>query len=224
MTLGDLLYHVEADWLDDRVGAEFFIGLQRSDGFPWLSFEGRRRTRDLARRVLSYDLKDAAGVLFARVALDLPEDPPWPDLGDVTYHFERIGPDGASSELARVARSQEVIRIDLFGRRADWEADLESLDELLAAMPTQVQRGDGIRDSHLGQIEQLIDYVRLLRDPTEQHLADAVSDIDALTAIDKVRALLGRDVARFAAAPEAMPPPPLGLSVAVATGPRSSLR
>ena len=61
--------------------------------------------------------------------------------------------------------------------------------------------------------------MRLLRDPTELRLADAVSDVDALTAIDKVQALLRRDAARFAAAREAMPPSPLGLSVAVAAGP-----
>jgi len=50
MTLGASLYHVEADWFDDRVAAEFHLGLERRDRCPWIGFGDRRRTRDLARR------------------------------------------------------------------------------------------------------------------------------------------------------------------------------
>ena len=42
--------------------------------------------------------------------------------------------------------------------RLDWETPLERPDALLAAMPTQVVRGDGVRDSHLGEIETMLDF------------------------------------------------------------------
>lgn len=220
MTLGDSLYHVVADWLDDRVAAEFFVGLQTRARFPWLTFEGRRRMRDLARRVASYDLEDANGELFARIRLDLADAPAWPDLGDTSYDVELIGPDGTTTPLARLARTPSRMEITLHGDPSRWEEGLAQLDALLAAMPTQVQRGDGIRDSHLGQFERWIDLVRLLRDPSEDHLADAVSDIDASTAVGKVEALLGREPARFATGPDAMPPTPIRFEAHVAAAER----
>ena len=108
-------------------------------------------------------------MLFALVALDLPEDPPWPDLGDVTYHFERIGPDGASSELARVARSQEVIRIDLFGRRADWEAELQR------RMTEQLSQVAGLT---VRDIRKLLDTSRKYAIPI---LEQAVADVEEVS-------------------------------------------
>ena len=95
----------------------------------------------------------------------------------------------------------------LFGER--WPESLERLDALLAAMPTQIMRGDGIRDSHLAEIEQLIDWARLIREPTEDRMADLVSDIDALTAPRKVQTLLGSDAERFQAEASARPPAPI---------------
>ena len=212
MTLGDSLYHVVADWLDDRVAAEFFLGLGTSPDFPWLSFEGRRRARDLARRVASYDLTDAHGALFARVRLRLADDPAWPDLGDTTYEVDLVDASGTATPLARLDRTPTTMRIQLSGDPTRWEEGLARLDRLLAAMPTQVERGDGIRDSHLGQFERWIDLVRLLREPSPERLADAVSDVDALTAAGKVEALLGLDPARFAAAAGTRPPAPIGFT------------
>ena len=59
-----------------------------------------------------------------------------------------------------------------------------------------------------GEIESMLDWVRLIREPTEAHLADVVSEIDALTAVAKVRALLELEPARFAADRAALPLPP----------------
>lgn len=211
VTLGPSLYHVEADWQDDRVAADFFLGLERRDGFPWLGLGNRRRMRDLARRVKAYRLKDAGGRLFAEVSLDLPADPASPGLGAVTYHVDRWGSDGERAPLARIDHTPEEVVVHLFGSSAsphDWEASLEQLDVLFAAMPTQVMRGDGVRDSHLGDVERLVDWVRLIRQPSESRLADVVSDIDALTAVRKVQGLLEPEAERFLAEADALPPAP----------------
>lgn len=208
MTLGDSLYQVEADWLDDRVGAGFFIGLERREGFPWIGLGNRRRMRDLARRVKAYRLKDARGELFAEIALDLPDAPPASGLGAVSYRVDVWRSDAVRAALARIDHRDAETLVHLFGER--WPDSLERLDTLLAAMPTQIMRGDGIRDSHLAEIEELIDWVRLILDPTEERMADLVSDIDALTAPRKVQALLGSDIERFRAEAGARPPAPLG--------------
>jgi len=208
MTLGDSLYHVEADWLDDRVGADFFIGFERRADFPWIGLGDRRRMRDLARRVKAYRLKDARGGLLAEIALDLPGDPPSPALGDVSYRVDVWGSDGVRASLARIDCRGAGIEVHVFAERRRWLESLERLDTLLAAMPTQIMRGDGIRDSHLAEIEQLIDWVRLIHEPTEDRLADLVSDIDALTAPRKVQTLLGSDAERFYSEVAARPPAP----------------
>jgi hypothetical protein len=209
MTLGDSLYHVEADWLDDRVGAGFFIGLERREDFPWIGLGDRRRMRNLARRVKAHRLKDAREEIFAEIALDLPVDPPSPGLGEVSYRVDIWRSDGVRASLARIDHRDAGIEVHLFGERRRWLQSMERLDTLLAAMPTQIIRGDGIRDSHLAEIEQLIDWARLIREPTEERLADVVSDIDALTAPRKVQALLGSDAERFYTEANARPPAPM---------------
>jgi hypothetical protein len=209
VTLGDLLYQVEADWLDDRVGAGFFIGLERREGFPWIGLGDRRRMRDLARRVKAYRLKDARGELFAEIVLDLPADPPSSGLGAVSYRVDVWRSAGVRAPLAHIDHRSDRIEVHLLGEPRLWLESLDRLDSLLAAMPTQIMRGDGIRDSHLSEIEQLIDWARLIREPTGDRLADVVSDIDALTAPQKVQALLGSNLARFSAEPNARPPAPM---------------
>jgi hypothetical protein len=209
MTLGDALYHVEADWLDDRVGAEFFVGLERRESFPWFGVGERRRMRDLARRAKAYLLKDARGERFVEVALELPAQPPSPGLGPIRYRIDRIGAGEVRQPLARIAHEPERITVALFGPPNEWERSLEQLDALLAAMPVQVMRGDGIRDSQLGEIERLVDAVRLLRTPDQGRLADFVSDVDASTAATKVAALLEPEAARYQAAAGGLPPAPI---------------
>jgi len=76
-------------------------------------------------------------------------------------------------------------------------------------MPVQVMRGDGIRDSQLGEIELLVDAVRLLEQPDENRLADLVSNVDAGSAAGKVQALLEQEAGRFVALADAIPPPPI---------------
>ena len=207
-TLGRALYQVEADWLDDRVGAEFFVGLERRTTFPWFGLGERRRMRDLARRARAYTLKDAHGVRFAEVALELPADPPRAGLGSIGYRIDRFdGPDASGAPLARIAYTPEEVTLALYGAGLD-EA-LEQLDRLLAAMPVQVLRGDDIRDSQLGEIERLVDAVRLLREPSEGRLADFASEVDAASATRKVETLLARERARFEVAESVLPPAPI---------------
>ena len=208
-TLGSALYHVEADWLDDRVGAGFFVGLEARRSFPWLGIGERRRMRDLARRARAYLLKDAHGTPFAELALELPADPPRGSLGAIRYRVDEIGADAARRPLARVSHAPERITLELFGPAVGWEASLERLDALLAALPVQVRRGDGIRDSQLGEIERLVDAVRLLEAPDESRLADFVVDVDATTASRKVAGLLAPELARFQPAGVALPPDPI---------------
>ncbi len=206
-TLGNHLYTVEADWLDDRVGAEFFVGLERRARFPWLGLGDRRRMRDLARRARAWTLRDAAGVRFAEVVLELPDDPPPGALGAITYHFDRFDAADRRQTLASVAHSPEGIRVAFYGVGLD--EGLGALDRWLAAMPVQVVRGDGLRDSHLGAIERLVDAVRLLRAPSEERIADFASEVDAASAAAKVEALLSPEHMRFAVAASALPPAPI---------------
>lgn len=206
-TFGDALYRVEADWLDDRVGAEFFVGFERRGKFPWLGIGNRRRMRDLARRAKAYHLKDANEEPFAEVALDLPADPPSPGLGSIRYRVDLVGAGGARDPLARIEDEPERIGIALYG--SEWQASLERLDGLLAAMPVQVVRGDGVRDSQLAEIERLVDAVRLLHAPDDARLADFTSDVDAASAARKVAALLAPEAGRFQASADVRPPPPI---------------
>ncbi|MCP3983881.1 MAG: hypothetical protein GY723_05800 [bacterium] len=209
MTLGPALYHIEADWLDDRVGADFFIGLERRPTFPWIGFGDRLRIRNLARRAGAYLLTDAAGERFAEIALELPDDPPASELGRITYRVARWDADGKRQLLARIEHDGSGIRLALFGPDEMTNERIEQLDALLAAMPVQVMRGDGVRDSHLLEIEQLIDAIRLLRQPGEDRLADLVSDVDAATAVGKVRTMLEREARHLVAEAETLPPAPI---------------
>ncbi|MBW2244323.1 MAG: hypothetical protein JRH01_20255 [Deltaproteobacteria bacterium] len=209
MTLGSWLYHVEADWLDDRVGAEFFIGFERRAAFPWLGIGDRLRMRNLARRVQAFILKDASGERFAEVALELPDDPPASGLGPITYRVDHWSDDGERRAIARIEHDGRGIQILLSGTSESFDERLEQLDRLFAAMPVQVMRGDGVRDSHLLEIERLVDAVRLLEKPDEERLADFVSDIDAASAARKVGALLQGKAQRFVANIEALPPAPI---------------
>jgi hypothetical protein len=206
-TLGKHLFIVEADWLDDRVGAEFFIGFERRERFPWLGLGDRRRMRDLARRARAWTLRDATGVRFAEVTLELPEDPAPGGLGPITYRFDRFDAADQREALASVAHSPDEIRLSFYGLGLD--EGLGVLDRWLAAMPVQVVRGDGIRDSHLGAIERLVDAVRLARAPSEQRLADFASDVDAASAAAKVEAFLAPDRPRFMAGGNLLPPAPI---------------
>jgi hypothetical protein len=207
MTLGDLLYQVEADWLDDRVGMGFFVGLETRDEFPWLGLGDRRRIRDLARRARAFLVRDADGEMFAEIILDLPSDPPSPLLGPITYRINVRTRSGQLERLAVIEHTPSALQLDLYGE-GDWEILLERLDRLFAAMPTQIERGDGVRDSHLGEIEQFIDQVRLLRQPGADRLADLVSDVDAQSAPGKIRALFAGEIERFAVEASALPPAP----------------
>ena len=208
MTLGDRVYEVEADWLDDRVAAEFFFGFEAREGFPWVGIGDRRRMRDLARRARAWILKDASDRAFAKVSLDLPDDPPPGSLGPITYHVDEIAEDGARTPLARIEHTDAAIRLSFFRQREPAEA-LARLDQLFAAMPAQIMRGDGIRDSHLGEVELLVDAVLWIGEPGDERLADLVSDVDALTAARKVDALLSFDGDRFALAEAERPPAPI---------------
>jgi hypothetical protein len=206
-TLGNHLYTVEADWLDDRVGAEFFIGFERRTDFPWLGLGDRRRMRDLARRARAWTLRDASGVRFAEVSLALPGDPAPGGLGPITYRFDRFDAADRREALATVAHTEGGIRLSFYGLGLD--EGLGVLDRWLAAMPVQVVRGDGVRDSHLRAIERLVDAVRLARAPSEQRLADFASEVDAASAAAKVEAFLAPDRPRFIAGGDSLPPAPI---------------
>ncbi len=209
MTLGDALYQVEADWLDDRVGADFFVGFERLAEFPWVGLGDRKRMRALARRTKAYVLKDAQGERFAEIVLELPADPPSQGLGPIRYRVVRWNAQGIEQALAFIEHTPNEISIALYGSADAWQSSLGQLDQLLAAMPVQVMRGDGTRDSQLAEIELLVDAVRLLEQPDESRLADLVSDVDAGSAAGKVQALLQQEAARFAALPGTLPPPPI---------------
>ncbi|MCP5059338.1 MAG: hypothetical protein GY937_21755 [bacterium] len=209
MTLGSSLYQVEADWLDDRVGAEFFIGFERRDTFPWFGIGDRLRMRNLARRVRAFILKDASGKRFAEVLLELPEDPPASGLGAITYHVNDWSDGAEPRPVARIEHDDLGIRMHFLGAPETPADGIEELDRLFAAMPVQVMRGDGVRDSHLLDIERLLDAVRLLERPDEERLADFVSDVDAASAARKVNALLQGNAQRFVASADAFPPAPI---------------
>ena len=218
-TLGDsYLYHVELEWLNHRVAAGFFVGWERQERFPWIGIGDRQRARLLARRAKAYRVTDARNKPFAEVVISFPVDPPRDGLGAATYEVRLWGPNGGMKSLARIEYAPNEVAVHLSTPPAtdarpadhgpDWEIPLERLDTLLAAMPTQVLRGDGVRDSHLGEIETMLDWIRLIREPSEDNLADVVSEIDALTAVSKVHALLKTGGARFSADEQELPPPP----------------
>jgi len=188
VTLGDrYLYHAEVEWAQHRVGAGFFLG-----------FRDRERTGLLARRAAAYRITDANGDLFAEISIALDADPPAIGLGPQSYVIRMTD---ARRELVPVATAELTsgrVAVTIPDDR-DWRRELDQIDTLLAAMPTQVVRGDGIRDTYLGEIETLIDWVRLIEDPRVETLADVVSEIDALSAYRKVETALETAASRFAA-------------------------
>jgi len=54
----------------------------------------------------------------------------------------------------------------------------------------------------------MLDWIRLIEEPTEDRLADVVSEIDGLSAIGKVEELLGSAGRRFRTDPFELPLPP----------------
>jgi hypothetical protein len=79
---------------------------------------------------------------------------------------------------------------------------------MLAMLPTQMIRGDGVRDSHLAAVEYYVDALRYLESPSAEALADLLSPTDAATARGKVRALLAKHEARFKLRRKPDEPPP----------------
>lgn len=191
MTLGDALYHAKVEWKHHRVGAGFFLGLIPTDSFPWLGWVDRERVGLLSRRVGAYELRDAAGEIFAEIPLTLPSDPPADGLGPINYEFRVSDEGGSLQPIARGRRDGIALELELPDDRDPGET-LTLLDEMLAAMPTQVQRGHGVRDSHLAEFEEVIDILRVSQSSDASVRADLVSDIDAVSARTKTRALLSR--------------------------------
>jgi hypothetical protein len=206
VSLGPQLYHVKVVWENHRVGAGLFLGLEERPGFPWIGMGDREKMALLARRAGAYQLTDAHDALVAEITVDAPNDVPGGVPGPATYEVRVATDDGSMQRLALLGFSPEEIRAELhpLGDRPP----LEQLDTLLAAMPTQVLRGDGIRDSHLGTIETMLDWFRLVQKPSDEVLSDVVSEIDALAAVEKVHILLAEEPTRFAPKEEDVPPAP----------------
>ncbi len=198
VTIGDrYLYHAVVEWQHHRVGAGFFVGLEGRGTFPWIGVGDRKKVARLARRVAAYRMTDARENLFAEIDVALDLDPPRVGLGPQSYVVRVTEADGSLGVLAEIAFRSNEIEIQLLSGQEDWRVALNRLDVLLAAMPTQVLRGDGIRDSYLGEVETLVDWIRLIEEPNEETLADVVSEIDAVTAVAKVEKLLSHCGNRF---------------------------
>lgn len=196
VTVGDeYLYHAVVEWKHHRVGAGLFLGVQTTGSFPWLALADRDHVGRMARRAGAYRLTDAKEEPFAEITIELDPFPPPGKLGPQSYEVRTTGTDGTMAPIARIEADESRIEVRLLGDPAESQ---RALDELFAAMPTQIVRGDGLRDSYLGQAETLVDWVRLIDAPSESTLADVVSEIDALTAVSKVRRLIEPHADRFA--------------------------
>ena len=202
------LFHVEVEYVNHANGS--WWPFEARWEFPWIGWADRHG----ARRVGSYNFLDAGKRPVARLEIGWATEPHTQGLGDLNYDFQVAGSDGTTTSIATAAFTDGVLAIHLHprdsgapGTEDGWVETLTYLDRLLAAMPTQVLRGDGIRDSRLSEIEMLIDWVRLVRDPQIGTLGDVVSEIDALTSLGKVRALLGDGAERFVPS-DRVPDPP----------------
>lgn len=194
VTVGnEYLYHATVEWRHHRVGAGLFVGIQSREDFPWFALADRDKVSRLARRAGAYRLTDTKEELFAEIAIELDPDPPPLELGPQRYRVRMTNLENEIVTIALIDADETTLQLRIFGDDA-----LSQLDALFAAMPTQIVRGDGLRDSYLGQIETLVDWVRLIDAPGQGTLADVVSEIDALTAVRKVRTLLEPHPARFA--------------------------
>lgn len=202
VTLGTKLYHVYVDWIDHNTGLGLFVGMESRQSFPWVGLGDRERIGLLARRALRYRVADAHDQPFAEIDLHTAPAPPTDDLGDAAYDVRLAGADGELRDLARIKLDRKGLTIELQSSDGQQQSSIDLLDALLAAMPTQVQRGDGIRDSRLGEIETLLDCARFVQEPNDDTLADLVSDNDVLTAVAKTKRLLEPGGDRFVPAPD----------------------
>ncbi len=211
MTLGESLYVAKVTWKHYRVGTGYFLGLTTRDEFPWVGFVDRERISLLSRRAGAYELLDASGEIFAEVRLSLSSNPPADGLGEMRYSFRYADDKGELVEFATAEHRTDELLLHLDTPNG-LDAALARLDELLAAMPTQVLRGDGIRDSQLSEIESMIDFLRLARTANIETLSDTVSELDIGSARAKTRALLDSiDPTGERFTPDAetpIPPPP----------------
>lgn len=200
--VGSRLYHAHVDWVDHAAGTGLYPGLRRRPTFPWFDFSDQPYVERLGRRAGRYRVTDAQDKLIADIDLHREAVSSSTESQAATYDVRLLSSGDSLQPLAHIEYRPGRLDLDLPAAPSahDWagiKPEIDRLDALLAAMPTQVERGDGIRDSFLGHAETLIDWVRLGQEPSDETLADVVSDVDALTAVSKVETLLDSMGERF---------------------------
>ncbi len=157
---------------------------------------------NLFRKPIYYSLIDNKNHLFASIKFTYTGS----DLSEARMTFNWKGLDIADATVSGKKTELRLFNVSTNEREAEV---IGHLDLFLAMIPTQVIRGDGIRDSKLAQVETMIDWIRWARNPTQENLFDVISSVDALSSVSKVQKYLMVNFEDFYRAenPETPPPP-----------------
>ncbi len=141
-----------------------------------------------------YRLFDASGKTFVEIRFAVPSDRRLSNRIEIM----RYDASNTPQPLAQIAFENNTMTLDLFpDDKRTSDALIEELDTILAMMPTQVIRGDGRRDSRLGEVERWVDIIRFAQHPSTKRLSELLTDVDPATAPSKIDAFLKQFESRF---------------------------
>ena len=134
-----------------------------------------------------YSINDHFGAQIFRLSLEFLQ----PNMEHVRYGFFKGNEPAAFAIVnhTRTADGRAEITIESSLKQSEL---LDTLDLYLKAMPTQIIRGDGIRDSTLGAVEKAVDETRFFVESGVGVAADIVSAVDVYTlAPERLKGLFG---------------------------------
>ncbi len=179
-----------------------------SESTPLTTINGKGFSVDIRRLGLragrlpkDYLINDHFGTRIFRLSLEFLQ----PNMEHVRYSFFKGNTPTAFAIVnnMRTADGRAEITIESSLEQSEL---LDTLDLYLKAMPTQIIRGDGIRDSTLGEVEKAVDETRFFVESGWGVAADIVSPIDVYTLpTERLKGLFGMADPKYPAADLAAP-------------------
>ena len=148
-----------------------------------------------------YSIRDHFGTQVFRLLLEFLQ----PNMEHIHYSFFKRNAPTAFAIVSHTRTADGRAEIAIESSLGQSEL-LDTLDLYLKAMPTQIIRGDGIRDSTLGEVEKTVDEIRFFVESGWGVAADIVSAIDLYTLeVERLKELFGMTNPNY---PEATVPLP----------------
>jgi len=134
-----------------------------------------------------YLINDHFGTQIFRLSVEFLQ----PNMEHIRYDFFKGNAPAAFAIVNHTRTADDRAEITIESSLEQSEL-LDTLDLYLKAMPTQIIRGDGIRDSTLGEVEKAVDEIRFFVQSDWGVAADIVSAIDVYTLpTERLKGLFG---------------------------------